>query len=321
MAELHPSPAPQPEEWDDFSEEHELIRRAREGALADLRVDFAAGYADVQRRAHVLGRRKQRTTRLRTLRRRTIAALPWLVAIAGLAAVLVIVGVAVTHTQGDAVDHLWARLTNGTGALSAVLSGAVLTALVVTLRLQMKELREQRVELEMQRRAAITSRDELHRNAETYIRELHLDLIKMSLEDPRLAQVWPELKPDVSAERNRQYLYANLILQHLMLGLRLGQTSDSEVDRTLRYLFRSPTVREYWVSGMPYQDGFGRWDAHFFELAEGAFQGNAVREDSHLASSSQDHEPQPDRDPNTDRRRNRSRHWQRQEQAPFRTTH
>jgi hypothetical protein len=50
----------------------------------------------------------------------------------------------------------------------------------------------------------------------------------------------------VPVERNRQYLYANLIIHHHLLCLRTGDYSEEQVERNLRYLFRSSLIRMYW---------------------------------------------------------------------------
>ena len=51
------------------------------------------------------------------------------------------------------------------------------------------------------------SHNELRRSAEADLRMLHMELIKMSIADPQLAEVWPEFTPNLSPGQNRQYLY------------------------------------------------------------------------------------------------------------------
>ena len=45
---------------------------------------------------------------------------------------------------------------------------------------------------------------------------------------------------------NRQHLYANLIYQHVLLSLRIGDYSELQIQNHLRVLFLSPLMREYW---------------------------------------------------------------------------
>src|SRR5947208_2696863 len=75
---------------------------------------------------------------------------------------------------------------------------------------------------------------------------LHIELIKMAMNDEQLAAVWPPFETDPSIERNRQYLYANLVYQHTWLCLRISDYTDLEVESLLRYLFTSQVMRDYW---------------------------------------------------------------------------
>jgi hypothetical protein len=84
------------------------------------------------------------------------------------------------------------------------------------------------------------------RHSHASMPQLHQELLKMAIEDERLAEVWPPLEPDLSPEHNRQYLYANLMINHHWLCLRTGDYTDEQVERNLRYLFRSRLMRKYW---------------------------------------------------------------------------
>jgi hypothetical protein len=124
------------------------------------------------------------------------------------------------------------------GALNSVVSGAALAALVITSLMQHKELKSQR--------AAFSQAEvDLNRTAEANLRMLHVDLIRMAMDDRELAAVWPTHGSGLSEDRNRQYLYANLILQHAWLQLRITDFTEAELQRYLRYLFKSPLLREY----------------------------------------------------------------------------
>lgn len=139
-----------------------------------------------------------------------------------------------------------ANIGDSFGVINAIVSGLALAALIVTLWLQWRELSLQRAELVMQRDSLNQSRVELYRSAEASLRMLHVDLIRMSIDDPSLAAVWPPLHPGAPHEKERQYLYANLIYQYMWLGLRISDYSDEEVQNRLRYMFTSPLMREYW---------------------------------------------------------------------------
>ncbi|MDQ7908425.1 DUF6082 family protein [Phytohabitans sp. ZYX-F-186] len=164
--------------------------------------------------------------------------------------VILLVGLgAVSSLQSLDTPGAWAERANvgdSFGVVNAVVSGLALAALIVTLWLQSRELALQRAELAMQRESLNQSRVELHRSAEASLRMLHVDLIRMSIDDPSLAEVWPPLAPGVSHERERQYLYANLIYQHVWLGLRISDYTDEQMQNHLRYIFTSSLMREYW---------------------------------------------------------------------------
>jgi hypothetical protein len=140
---------------------------------------------------------------------------------------------------------------NRTGALgqilesvSAAFSGLSFIALVVVaFRLQCAELRSRHQAMEK-------SQSALHRSAEADIRALHVQLIKMSLDDEDLAAVWPQYQGPVSAVRSKQNKYANLIIQHQRMLYELGVFDRDDLISMLRYLFTSPLIRGFWEGRM-----------------------------------------------------------------------
>ncbi|GIE75571.1 hypothetical protein Aph02nite_15210 [Actinoplanes philippinensis] len=149
--------------------------------------------------------------------------------------------------QGNAADWaMWSNVGQTFGVLSSIISGLALVVLVGTARTQFQEMREQRRELERQRRLHVQQGSELQRTAEAHVGLLHFRILKMAIDDPSLAEVWPEFGPDVTPERNRQLLYANLIYQLQRIGLMVKDDSQQEMLETMRYLFTSPIMREYW---------------------------------------------------------------------------
>ncbi len=178
--------------------------------------------------------------------RRTLS---WTVLLlAGVAAAL-FAGLAASSTiAGTAPEATWAVRANvgeTFGVLNAIFSGLALAAVVVTFWMQFTELRSQRAELALQRDSLIQTQTELHRSAEAHLRRLHVDLVKMSIDDPELANVWPKVTDSVS--RHRQYQYANLIIQHNWLQVQISEFSTAELQSTFRFLFSSPIIREYWI--------------------------------------------------------------------------
>jgi multisubunit Na+/H+ antiporter MnhC subunit len=169
-------------------------------------------------------------------------------------AVVLTLGVAMVAMLGrGGDDRTWSRWSNvgqAFGVLTAIVSGLALAALVVTFVMQFRELQAQRAELALQRELAGRVEGHLRRSAEAELRTLHMDLLKLAMNDSQLAAVWPPF-PGVSAERNRQFLYANLVLQHVWLQHSLGASTEAETQSNLRYLLASPLIREYWRATAP----------------------------------------------------------------------
>jgi hypothetical protein len=75
---------------------------------------------------------------------------------------------------------------------------------------------------------------------------LHLDILKLAMADPQLAEVWPPFEPGLSVKENRQFLYANIIYQFQLTSMKVSGHSDAEVLDAMRYLFTNPIMRGYW---------------------------------------------------------------------------
>ena len=164
-----------------------------------------------------------------------------------LAAGLVLVAV-VAQTGSTDTWSRWSNAGQAFGVLTAVFSGFALAALVVTFGMQLHELKAQRLELCQQRELLGQAQSALQRSAEADLRTLHANLMKMAMDDTDLAEVWPALQPGLRPRRNRQYLYANLIVQHLWLNVQIGQLTPAEMGNQLRHVFGSPLMREYWAA-------------------------------------------------------------------------
>ena len=170
-------------------------------------------------------------------------------------------------------DSTWSRWSNvgeTFGAINSVLSGLALAALIVTFWVQYQELREQRAELAMQHQSLKDAQTELYRSAEANLRKLHLELIKMSIDDPDLAGVWPNTTPEISYRQQRQHLYANLIYQHVLLSLRISDYPIDQVHNSLRNLFSSQVMRDYWKTASTYRAALvpGSREYQFAALAD-----------------------------------------------------
>jgi hypothetical protein len=121
----------------------------------------------------------------------------------------------------------WSDVGQAFGVLSSVVAVLTLVVVVVTTRMQNRELQ---------------------RSFTVGLSQLHAEILKMSIEDEELAEVWPAFHPNLSPSRNRQYLYANIIYQFHWTSLKLKNASKEEVEGSMRYLFTSPTMRGYWAA-------------------------------------------------------------------------
>jgi|SRR4051794_4677469 hypothetical protein len=149
--------------------------------------------------------------------------------------------------RGAAAD--WNRLSDvgqSFGAISSVISGLTLAAVVIAARAQNRETRDARRELAEQRRLLAESQIALSRNAAANLGMLHLEILKLAVQDDELATVWPPFVPGIPADLNRKYLYANAIYQFQFRAMQEGDYTEEQVLSALRYLFTSPLMRGYW---------------------------------------------------------------------------
>jgi hypothetical protein len=186
--------------------------------------------------------------------RRFVVAILWVVTFFVLVVAILLAGIgiaAVVARHGTADTwNLWSAVRQSFESINAVFSGLAFFALIVTFWMQLRGLQIQRTELAMQREALTRSNAELHRSAEAELRMLHIELTKLSIADPALAEVWPKLRPDLTPEQTRQYLFANLVYQHFRLALQIGQYGDDEILIHLRYVFSSPVMRDFWADSI-----------------------------------------------------------------------
>jgi hypothetical protein len=174
----------------------------------------------------------------------------WFAATVAFTAATIVSGIGLAALLGrsgaESTWNRWSAVGETFGALGTVVSGLALMAFVVTFASQVRELKNQHAELIQQGAALDRSRAELYRDVETNLRRLHMDMLKMAIDDERLAAVWPPLEPGLPHEINRQHLYANIVFQHHWLCLRISDYTEEQVEGNLRYLFTSPLMRRYW---------------------------------------------------------------------------
>ena len=124
-------------------------------------------------------------------------------------------------------------------AAAAGLAFAVgaLGAFVVERRIGILLRRLERLERETEQRAALIA----------YQRH-NFDLVMKAAADPTLLPVLNAYEEELSTDRQRQYLFANLLYTHVLQGYRVGVFSRAELYGHLRGIFQSTLMRDYWAA-------------------------------------------------------------------------
>lgn len=160
------------------------------------------------------------------------------------------VDVVMAHTLPDREWQRWSNIGQAFESVAAVFAAFGLAALVITFVMQFKELQLQRQELALQRHEMSQTQAELHRSAQADLRRLHVELLRMAIEDEGLGAVWPDAgSADHPHAVRRQLWYANLIYQHQRLAMEFSDYDENRMRPVLRRLFRSPVMRAYWAAG------------------------------------------------------------------------
>jgi hypothetical protein len=167
----------------------------------------------------------------------------WTAIISGVVVATLLAGVglaAILARQGGSEEwRTWSDVGQTFGVLSSIISSLALLAVVITAR-------QNRAELEHQRRFLISNHAELRRSSHANLGMLHQRLLKMSIDDDELAEVWPALDPSLPAKINRQLLYANLIYSYHIRALQSDNHTEETVVGSMRFLFSNPIMRTYW---------------------------------------------------------------------------
>jgi hypothetical protein len=150
----------------------------------------------------------------------------------------VLVPVVLLYRTDDATLTRWSLVGQAVEPIGILYSGAALFAVIVALALQRRQLRTQARELSIALR-------EQERNSELALRQLHTDLIKMAIDDPELAGVWPPMAPGIQSGRTDHY--CNLILNLQKVAFESGTIQKPELASVLHYLMGSPQMYSFWT--------------------------------------------------------------------------
>ncbi|MEV0220060.1 DUF6082 family protein [Streptomyces sp. NPDC050704] len=141
-------------------------------------------------------------------------------------------------------------------------------------RMQRQLLEAQRLELSMQREIAEGQHKSSQQAAAASFRRQHQSLLQMAIGDPLLMECWPGYGPEVTGDRRRQYMYANLVISHHAMCYELGYYTDDEIEEALYHTFGSAVTQKFWKetrsrrnSSTPYGGSMRK----FYDLAELAY--------------------------------------------------
>ena len=132
----------------------------------------------------------------------------------------------------------WSLIGQAIAPVGLLYSGLALFAIIFTLQMQRRDLHNQRESLTV-------ALDEQRRSSEIALRALHVDLIKMALDDQELAEVWPPLSPGVPETRKDHY--CNLILNLQKVAFEAATIEEKELRGALAHLMQSADMYEFWT--------------------------------------------------------------------------
>jgi len=129
------------------------------------------------------------------------------------------------QSGGDSTWRRWSDVGQAFGVVNSVVAALAVAALVITSAAQSRSQRDQQTEIS--------------------VRQLHVTLTRMGIDNPHLAAVWPRTATEDPVIQS-QYMYANLLLQHAWLQYTTGTATREEMISNVRFLFASPKVRAFW---------------------------------------------------------------------------
>lgn len=130
-------------------------------------------------------------------------------------------------TFGDQDWNTLSLIGQAYGAASAILAGLALLGIGGSLFMQVRESKT---------------------NREQKLRTLHLELLKMSLDDPDLMDCWGHFSDASDQNIRRQHLYVNLIFSHWQMVFEIGYLCEPELREMASSLFTGSIGRDFWLN-------------------------------------------------------------------------
>lgn len=77
------------------------------------------------------------------------------------------------------------------------------------------------------------------------LRQLHVEIQKLALEDPLYTEIWEHLNPTGDRDAQRQHIYTNLVVSHWELEYELGVLADAHLREIAEAVFTTGPGRRY----------------------------------------------------------------------------
>jgi hypothetical protein len=156
--------------------------------------------------------------------------------------------------SGD--TNYWARLGNigqTYGAASALISVLALTGVAGSLFFQARE--------------AKASRDQA-------LRSLHLDLMKMAMEDHAYAESWGPFFDDDDHVAQRQHMYINLIIEHWRMMCEFGSMTEVHLRAVSHIVFLGDPGRRFWADAreLRLRSAGSKFERNFHQVLDDEYQ-------------------------------------------------
>ncbi|MBV9729064.1 MAG: hypothetical protein JO309_06580 [Pseudonocardiales bacterium] len=170
-------------------------------------------------------------------------------------ALVVLSPLALSGLDGNIIRADWYRLSNiGStyGAVSAIIAAIALVGVATSLIIQSREAKATRT---------------------SALRNLHVDLLRMAMEDPAYMECWGTYLTD-SFEGERQYAYVNLIINHWYSMYELDECTDAILLAMAAELFSSAPGRHFWHYAGPSlkERAPNRRASRFYRLVDEAYR-------------------------------------------------
>lgn len=161
-------------------------------------------------------------------------------------------------------------ISTALGLFSALFSGFAAFGLLYT--------------IDLQRNALNLQAKDVQQGAAMQVRMLHLELLKLSIADPELEQVW---SGGTGTLTGKQSMYTNLILSHWETMFTTGLLSEQQLQNLLSERMNS-LVMQFWdkhrASRRQHAESAGGPNVRFHELVEQSFgEARAIRSEPNVS--------------------------------------